>query len=241
MSSSMEKAVSGLLGLAALAIIGSEVKRIIAPHPVGPSSRQSAYLPEWRSMLSAANMIGDADAPVVVTVFTDFQCPFCRRFHDVLATAAREFPNSISTAVIHLPLSGHEHAVAAARAAECAGTLELGGSFARAVDQLYANQDSIGKWPWSRFALQAGVSDTVGFARCMADPAAASRVQLGAALAAKEGFSATPIVILNGWRYGVPPVDTELVRAVGDIVRGRQPYKGFPRSELASPQIGDRQ
>lgn len=235
MSSGIEKAVSGLLGLAALAIIGAEVKRIFVPHPVGPSSPRSTYLSEWRSMLPAANMIGDEDAPVIVTVFTDFQCPFCRRFHNALATAAREFPNKISTAVIHLPLSGHQHAEAAARAAECAGTTKAGGSFARAVDQLYANQDSIGRWPWSRFALKAGVRDTMEFARCMADTAAVSRVQLGRSLAVKEGFNATPTVILNGWRYGVPPADTELVRAVGDIVRGKPPYKGFPRSALSSP------
>lgn len=240
MSSSLEKAVSGLLALAALAVIGSEVKRMIEPQPVGQSVRQSAYQSGWRSMLSAANMIGEADAPVIVTVFTDFQCPFCRRFHDVLATVTREFPNSISTAVIHLPLTGHQHAEAAARAAECAGNPKVGGSFARAVDELYANQDSIGKWPWSRFALHAGASDTIAFIRCMADTADVSRVRRGAALAAQEGFTATPTVLLNGWHYGAPPTDTELVRAVRDIVSGRQPYKGFPRSELASPKSVDR-
>jgi len=66
----------------------------------------------------------------------------------------------------------------------------------------------------------------------MVDSLATRRVASGLALAAKEGINGTPTVILNGWRYGVPPSDTELVRAIGDILAGRRPYKGFPAEEV---------
>jgi protein-disulfide isomerase len=182
-------------------------------------------------MLPAARIIGKPSAPVTAVVFTDFQCPFCKRFHAALAEAQARYPDAIATAVIHLPLAGHKNADPAARAAECAAAA---GRFAQAVEILYEKQDSLGTLPWSAVAAQAGVHDTLDFTKCMSDSSAAHRVGIGSALAAARGFTSTPTVILNGWRYSVPPSDTELVRAIGDILAGRPPYKGFARVDLVS-------
>jgi hypothetical protein len=51
-------------------------------------------------------------------------------------------------------------------------------------------------------------------------------------LGKQQDVRGTPTVILNGWRYGAPPQDSELVRAVRDILHGRPPYPGFPAKAL---------
>lgn len=233
MNTMMEKMISAVLALTALSITSVEIHRefFAAPQLMPGSRRPSGYAKDWRSMLRKATLIGDSAAPVTVLVFSDFQCPYCRKFNSALSLARRTYPNSIVTALIHLPLPGHAAANPAARASECAGR---SGRFAAAVDFLYAKQDSIGKLPWTSLATAVGIKDTVGFLKCMADSVVALRVGEGAALAAGKSINATPTIFINGWRYAVPPADTELVRAIGDILKGKRPYKGFPRQELAA-------
>lgn len=233
MSGVLEKTVSAVLAVAAIAIVSLEVRREFAPRPpaaVGPGPRPSVHVEDWRDMLPAAHLIGDERAKVTLIVFTDFQCPFCRRFDSVVAKAREAFPNSFTTALIHMPLAMHEAADGAARTAECVGA---SGRFERAVSVLYANQDSLGKLPWTTIARRAGVSDTISFLRCMSDSSSTEKVRLGAAMARERGVNSTPTVLLNGWRYSIPPSETELIRAIGDILDGKVPYPGFPLKDLA--------
>lgn len=66
--------------------------------------------------------LGDADAPVTIVEFSDFQCPYCRSFYDETYGQLKE--DYIDTGKVKLvyrdfPLSGHAQANLAAQAAEC--------------------------------------------------------------------------------------------------------------------------
>src|SRR3989338_5451600 len=68
--------------------------------------------------------LGKADAPVTVVEFTDYQCPFCRRFHQSAFEEIKK--NYIDTGKVRfvsrdLPLDIHANAARAAHAARCAG------------------------------------------------------------------------------------------------------------------------
>jgi protein-disulfide isomerase len=139
----------------------------------------------------------------------------------------------VAIAFVHFPLDPHPQSHAAARVAECAGDA---GHFSEAVDYVFAHQDSLGKKPWTWFALGAGLKDTLSFNGCMADTARFGRIRSGVALGNRIGISGTPSIILNGWRYGGVPQDSELVRAVGDLLAGKAPYNGYPRRALTSQQ-----
>jgi protein-disulfide isomerase len=136
----------------------------------------------------------------------------------------------VSYSFIHYPLNGHTQARADAYAAYWANG---DGRFEDAVNFILGHQDSLGKRPWEWFANGAGVRNANSFNRCMADslttPAA---VRSGIELGKKIGVVGTPTVILNGWRYAGVPSDTELARAVDDLLAGRKPYKGFPAKAL---------
>ncbi len=73
--------------------------------------------------LEGGAMLGSKDAPITIVEFTDYQCPFCQRFH------AATFPdikkNYIDTGKVRfysrdLPLDIHSNAMRAAMAARCA-------------------------------------------------------------------------------------------------------------------------
>jgi len=233
MSTLWEKTISAVLGLAALAIAVVELHREFGPQPA--SRNRAEYVADWRSMLPTAHMVGDQQAPITIIEFTDLQCPFCRRFNSALASARVKYPNKIATAFVHFPLNGHGQAEAAARAVECAAA---SGRFGEAVDFVFEKQDSLGKQPWTWFAAGAGVRDTLSFVHCMADSGVRRNVQAGLTLGKKIGVTGTPTVLLNGWRYSGTPSDTELVRAVGDLLSGKRPYKDFPKNGLPSRVSG---
>jgi len=229
MNALWEKGLSLVLGLAAVSIAGVELHREFAPRAPERGANPARYQSDWRNMLPAARFIGDRDAPITIVEFMDLQCPFCRRFNSAVAAARATYPNQIATAFVHFPLAGHGQAHAAAHAVECAGTF---GKFATTVDVLFENQPFLGKRPWSAFAAGAGVADTAAFAKCMADSTTSGNIDVGLALGKKIGITGTPTIFLNGWRYVGAPSDTELVRAVGDLLAGKRPYKGFPKEGL---------
>jgi len=101
------------------------------------------------------------------------------------------------------------------------------------VDYLFEMQDSIGKKSWEWFARGAGVKDLSAFSRCVSDTTALPSVERGIELGRRFEVTGTPTVLLTGWRFGAPPVDSVLFRVVGDVVAGRKPYRGFPSHELA--------
>ena len=78
--------------------------------------------------------------PAVATIveFADFECPFCRRQHLELMQTLPAFGPRVRLVRKHVPLSMHEHAEGAARAACCAEEQGRGDEMA---DALFRNDD----------------------------------------------------------------------------------------------------
>lgn len=66
--------------------------------------------------------LGPDDAPITIVEFSDFQCPFCRRFHDETYQALLDaYPNQIRFVYRNLPLTSiHPAAMPSAIASLCA-------------------------------------------------------------------------------------------------------------------------
>jgi protein-disulfide isomerase len=72
----------------------------------------------------SARIRGSADAKVWLIVVSDFQCPYCRMWHDSTdLTIRREYVDNgrVRMAFLNFPLSNHQHALPAAEYAMCAG------------------------------------------------------------------------------------------------------------------------
>jgi len=70
---------------------------------------------------------GKKDAKVLMIEYTDFECPFCQRFHPTTKQALTEYGDQVAHVIRHYPLrSIHPSAQKLAEGAECAA--ELGGN-----------------------------------------------------------------------------------------------------------------
>jgi protein-disulfide isomerase len=85
---------------------------------------------------------GDANAKVWIVEVSDFQCPYCKMFHDsTYATIKREFiaTGQARMAYVNFPIQSHENAIPAAEAAMCAS---VQGKFWTMHDELFRTQPS---------------------------------------------------------------------------------------------------
>jgi protein-disulfide isomerase len=110
-----------------------------------------------------ARIQGDEKAPIWIIEVSDFQCPYCKMWHDsAYAVIKREFitTGQVRLAYVNYPVEGHENAVPAAETAMCSA---LQDKFWVMHDALFDTQD---KWahmpdPTAHFdglAQKAGVS-----------------------------------------------------------------------------------
>jgi protein-disulfide isomerase len=138
--------------------------------------------------------LGPADAKVVVLVFSDFQCPVCRRSADATDQIAEEFPGDVRVEFWQHPLTTHANAENAAVASLAA---QRQGMFWEYHDELFRNQAAIDPDSLARYAEQLGM-DAERFKSDYADPALRARAQREAATAETFGAKNTPAFMVNG-------------------------------------------
>lgn len=137
---------------------------------------------------------GGKDAKITIVEFSDFQCPYCARFHSVLKEALDKHPNDVRAVFKHLPLAMHSSAEPAALAAECAGEQ---GKFWEYSDALFANQAKINAAYLGALAKELKL-DSAKFDKCLADKKYLSKVEADKKQASDNGARSTPTWFING-------------------------------------------
>jgi NhaA family Na+:H+ antiporter len=191
-------------------------------HPLAPvhAQEKAIFVQDWLIDSTRGSRLGDAEAPVQLVEFGDFECPFCRRFQKVLREVKERYPKQIALIYIHFPIEGHRFALPAARVAECANEQ---GRFEAMYNQLFEGQDQFGLKPWDDYATAAGLPDIPAFDACIKRTDLIPRVEEGKALGAKLDVQGTPTIIINGWKLGRPPTPDELDQMVKAILAGKSP------------------
>ncbi|MDA1209382.1 MAG: DsbA family protein [bacterium] len=142
-------------------------------------------------------ILGNADAPVTLVEYSDYQCPFCRKFTtEVLPQIKKEY---IDTGMVRLvfkdyPLHIHDAAIEAAIATHCAGKQD---AYYAYHDMLFENSRDISTKALARWAEVLQL-DTNAFATCLEDPAIADIVYNSITEAKSHGVIGTPSFLLNG-------------------------------------------
>ncbi len=142
-----------------------------------------------------APSLGPADAPVQLTFFADFQCPFSARMAQTLAELTDHYGDRVVLRFKHLPLDHHAEARPAARAALCAHTQ---GHFWTMHDVLFVRSQHLDIADYTRIAHLAGVPDLDAFAACAASTAHDPRIDADLAEARAAQLRATPALFING-------------------------------------------
>ncbi len=170
-------------------------------HP--PPTAPWKTIGDSRALASTGNRIGTQNPRTTVVVFSDYECPACLYLDTQLRAIEREYP-SVGIVYHNFPLPFHEHARAAALAAQCAASQ---GRFAEYHSRLFDDHGMLGKERWTSVAAALHVSDTVAFNDCLRGPAAASAIDADINAGTKLGIYATPTIIVGKEMYLGTPLD----------------------------------
>ena len=184
------------VGTLAVALAAAVVLVRRIQHPTTPSAEARPRYPRrvanWAEFSQRGARVGPQQAAVTIVEFGDYECQFCTRAATYLNRLRQRFPGDVAIVYRHYPI--HEHAFAAAVAAECAREQ---GFFEPFHDALYGGARLIGTIPWTAFAREAGIPDTLTFVRCMRGGQAAAAVSLDTSDAARLRVRGTPTFLVN--------------------------------------------
>ena len=146
--------------------------------------------------------IGPADAPITIVEFSDFQCPFCRRF-EMLLRSPELHKENVRIIYKQHPLAIHGWARKAALATICANA-QGNAAFWRMHDFLVDSQrtmttDNVDQ-QINSFVQHDNQLNASEFGACVTSKQAADILQRDEALGDKYNIHATPTIFINGVR-----------------------------------------
>jgi protein-disulfide isomerase len=140
--------------------------------------------------------MGTPQPLVIVNVFSDFQCPVCKRSADPIKQLAADFPGKVKVYFRNNALAMHGRAKPAALAAKAAGNQ---GKFWQFHDKMFANQQALDDGTLRQHAQELGL-DMARWEKDIADPALAARLDQESKWSESMGATGTPAFFVNGSR-----------------------------------------
>ncbi len=141
-------------------------------------------------------ILGDVAAPVTVVEFTDYQCPYCKRFaQNTFPLLKRDFIDTgkVRWLVRDLPLGFHKDARKAAQAAYCAAEQD---KFWAMRDSLFRNSNNLGVDQLKAYAAELKL-DTRAFNDCLASERHLDRIDNYTRIAGSQRLTGTPSFIVG--------------------------------------------
>lgn len=145
--------------------------------------------------ITGAAFLGNANAPVTLIEFSDFECPYCSKVKPLLDQLLTDFNDKVKIVFKHMPLRMHPQAEPAARASIAAQKQD---KFWEMHDALFAEK-KITAQTFEAVATKIGL-DIEKFKTDMESPE--TRQQLGKDMfdGQKADVSGTPTLFINGVR-----------------------------------------
>ena len=152
---------------------------------------------------------GEADAPVTIVEFSDYECPFCARFYTgAYEQIKTEYIDTGKVKFVYrdFPLNFHPNAQKAAEAAECAGEQ---GMYYEMHDLLFELGVSGGVDSYKEYAQDIDLN-TAEFNECLDSGEMADEVKEDMVDGQNAGVQGTPAFFVNG-----------------EMISGAQPFSVF--------------
>lgn len=137
---------------------------------------------------------GNDSAKVVITEYSDFQCPACGYAEPTVRTLRAEYRDRVAFRFVHFPLTNiHPKAFKAAEASECANDQ---GNFWQYHDELYENQKNLGTELYYDIARELKL-DMKEFRQCLESGAKKETVLKDFREAVNKNLRGTPSFFVN--------------------------------------------
>jgi len=166
--------------------------------------------------------LGSSDAPVTVVEFSDYGCPFCKRFHSqTFSQLQKQYieKDKIQYRFKHRPVTQlHPQAKTQAIAAQCVYSLKGDKAFFDYTKRMFKDQDTAKKKKsMISLAEETGVSKDT-FTSCFDNQETQEKVEADNSLAQKNGIGGTPSFAIGTVEDGT---------FTGKLLVGAQPFSKF--------------
>jgi protein-disulfide isomerase len=146
--------------------------------------------------IGISSILGNRNAPVTITEFSDFQCPFCARFYSMIKDVLGAYPDKVRVVIKNFPLPFHPNARPAAKLAMAANEQ---GKFQGMMEALLTNGGDVSDDKVKGYAKSLGLD----YNRLMADyknkdAQWEKQIQDDMQLANSVDVRGTPTFYLNG-------------------------------------------
>jgi protein-disulfide isomerase/uncharacterized membrane protein len=159
-----------------------------------------------------------ADAPIRITIFSDFQCPYCKAVSDQVPSLIKAVGNNLNIQYMFYPLdmacntqmknSGHAFACQAAYIAACEKE-----KFSKVHDHIFENQNSISAANLTKWEKEFGLSG------CAENKEVKDYVQQTLSAGEQYKLQSTPTIIVNGKKLeGLVPTQ-HLIKILKSLVK----------------------
>jgi len=189
------------------------VTQVAAPQP----QPQAAATPtlervQYSVPVEGFPSLGPQDAPITIVEFSDYQCPYCSRWHeDTYQQVLDAYPGQIRFVYRNFPLSFHQNAMMSAQAALCAGDQDQYWAY---HDKLFTEKALVNNAEGTALGVESYVGfaadlalDIATFEACLTSEKYKEAVQADVAFAGglppengQPAVSGTPTFFINGRR-----------------------------------------
>lgn len=152
--------------------------------------------PQAEIPLKDASIRGRQNAPVIITEYADYECPYCQQFHPELKKLEAEYKDKLAFVFKDYPLPMHAHAQKAAEAAQCAS---VQGKYWEYHDLLFETKKF--DIPELKQDARNLKLDAAAFDKCLDSGERAEAVKRDLTEAQKFGLQVTPSVFINGHAF----------------------------------------
>jgi protein-disulfide isomerase len=169
-----------------------EVVQVVA----APESTQPREVRRYDVTEDDDPVFGPEDAPITIIEFSDYECPYCRKWHiEVWPRLLEAYPDQIRLVYRDFPLTNiHENATPAASAANCAREQDRFWEF---NEMLFSMENALNRSGYQAYAEELEL-DMVAFTECLDSGRHNDEVMADFEYAANLGVSSTPTFFVNG-------------------------------------------
>ena len=176
-----------------------------------------------------APSLGDANAPVTLVEFADFECPYCASSVAWVDSIAAEWPHAVRIVFMNFPEEAHAHAELAAEAG-CAAQAQ--GAFWKFHHRMYAWKAPLDRDVLLVLGGDVGL-DVPALAAALLTHRYRERVERDLAEGHRVGVDGTPTFFLNGRQYlgnhvrtmhAIRPLIEAAIAAAAPAVPGAQAH-----------------
>jgi protein-disulfide isomerase len=170
-------------------------------------------------------ILGKANAPIAIAVFSDFQCPYCKQAMEILTKEVLQASEEkVRIAYFNFPLTSHPWARQAAEAAAC---LHASTSFWNLHEFIFdhqreMSQETLQSRLTEHLAESGPDEDIPAFVSCIGSKQSANEVDDDIAFGVALNVSGTPTLFVNGRRIVG-------LKSAQDVLKWTQNAKDKPR------------